>query len=190
MHLQLLLVLALAHSLRMKTGHASNQQLVQQPVGMSHHLPPRLKKLSRVDSEEELLHIRVAGAQTFVSPNVSNNTLQLLRAIDVAGVAGADYLLTAEGAVSGYIKDSDQVNMLEVKTSIKTLVNAAQAVGVGLILGTMYQEGPDAAGKTQQRWYNQQRVYSKSGAFVGWNAKQLLTPGEASSYTPGTGSNR
>ena len=118
--------------------------------------------------------MRVAGAQIAVTTDVAANRDALLRSIAAAKALGAQYMVTPEGALSGYVPD---VNMTAVNEALPIVLAAAKDAGVGLFLGTIFVEADGHK-------YDQQRVYDVDGSYLGFNAKQLLT---TDPHFPGTG---
>jgi len=126
--------------------------------------------------------LTIAGLQMLVTEDVQLNTGRILDGIDAAAEAGADFLLTPEGALSGYYADFRQEDVAE---ALHCVTSAARSRGVGLALGTCYKE--------PQGCYNQVRVYSPEGEYLGFHAKILrcddvLHPGtgEINEFAEGT----
>jgi predicted amidohydrolase len=131
--------------------------------------------------------LRVAGMQMVVSDDdVNANEASLAAAIDRAAAEGATFLLTPEGSLSGYRADFDRV---EVADAVDRLAGRAADLGLGLLLGTCYKEigtfgsfpfrlrsERPFAPSEQEVCYNQVRVYSPSGEYLGFHSKiQLVT---------------
>ncbi|MCL6430008.1 MAG: carbon-nitrogen hydrolase family protein [Anaerolineae bacterium] len=121
--------------------------------------------------------MRILGLQMLVSDNVAENQRSVLRGIQLAKESGADWLVTPEGALSGYRSTFDS---REVADAVEGVAAAARDAGVGLMLGTCYKT-PD---KSRERCYNQVRVYSPDGEYLGYHAKILRC---SSLQDPGTG---
>ncbi len=110
------------------------------------------------------MKLRVAGAQLAVKDDdVLGNVDSILRALGHASAEGADILLTPEGALSGYHNRFDKD---EVAQALQVVVHAAAAAGIGLALGTCYEEDDG------QR-YNEIRFYDKRGGLLGFHTKTL-----------------
>lgn len=108
--------------------------------------------------------LRVAGAQLAVhDDSVDRNVAAIVRAIAYAADERADILLTPEGALSGYHNRFDRQ---EVAEGLRTVTGAAAAAGVGLALGTCYEESDGLC-------YNQLRFYDKQGHYLGFHSKTL-----------------
>jgi predicted amidohydrolase len=127
------------------------------------------------------MKLRVAGAQIPVTTNIEENVSRIAEAIDQAAGGGAQILLTPEGSVSGYTHEFDAE---QVRQEVTNLVARASVQGMGLALGTCYQE-PDGL------VYNQLRLYAQDGAYLGFHAKILRTgtfdsppQGEIQAYSP------
>lgn len=110
--------------------------------------------------------LRVSGIQMPVTVDVMSNETRLLAAIDYAARDRADFLVTPEGALSGYYADFDGE---EVAESLERVVSAAVEANVGLALGTCFKERID----DKERCYNQVRVYTPEGDYLGFHAKVL-----------------
>ena len=109
------------------------------------------------------MQIRVAGAQMAVTNDVDANVATLLRAVDFAAAQDAAVLLTPEGSLSGYRHDFDRP---AVADALAAVTAAAAARGVGLALGTCWQEDDGLC-------YNQLRFYDPAGTHLGFHAKVL-----------------
>ena len=102
--------------------------------------------------------IRLGGAQIPVGTNIQANKKEILKALDWAKENEVNHLLTPEAALSGWTKlwvdqlDELQEALTEIEAHQKTL-------GVGLHLGTNFQEDEDY-GKINR---NEIRHYSKEG---------------------------
>jgi predicted amidohydrolase len=117
--------------------------------------------------------LRVAGAQIPVTRHVAGNVEVLLRAVEFAASQKADVLLTPEGSLSGYHPGFDEG---EVAAALETVTSRARDAGVGLALGTCYRE-------SDGKCYNQIRLYSPDGEFLGFHAKTLRCAGEVQDYS-------
>lgn len=118
--------------------------------------------------------LRVAGVQMPVTDDVRSNLGHIVDGLHRAAADGVDVLVTPEGALSGYRPTFDRA---EVAAALHELVEVVTAVGVGIALGTCFEE---ADGRT----YNELRFITANGEHVGTHAKILLCglPG-----TPPTG---
>lgn len=130
--------------------------------------------------------LRIAGAQTIVTNDVAANEQRLLRAIQQAVEDEADFLLTPEGSLSGYRAAFERVAVAEATERVAA---AAREAGVGLALGTCYKELEDDV----EHCYNQVRIYTPEGEYLGYHAKILRCSrldypgtGEMRSYVEGT----
>ena len=109
------------------------------------------------------MQMRVAGIQMAVSNQVEQNVATICAAIQRASAANADFLLTPEGALSGYTPDFDPVQVVAGLGEVTTL---AREKHVGLALGTCFTESDGLT-------YNQLRFYAPDGAFLGFHSKIL-----------------
>jgi predicted amidohydrolase len=107
--------------------------------------------------------MRVAGAQIAVTADINENVARIARAIDEAADAGADILLTPEGAVSAYhwVFDASAT-----AAGVEALRRHAVERAIGLALGTCFEDG-DAR-------YDEIRFYTRDGGLAGVHAKRLL----------------
>lgn len=110
--------------------------------------------------------LRVSGIQMPVTIDVLANETRLLAAIEYAARDRADFLITPEGALSGYYADFDGE---EVADALDRVVAAAAEAKVGLALGTCFKELVDG----EEHCYNQVRVYSPEGDYLGFHSKIL-----------------
>lgn len=109
--------------------------------------------------------LRIALAQMPVELCISENALQIHRAIDLAQSEAADILLTPEGSLSGYTREFGRA---ELRRALDGVLDAARSASLGLALGTCYEEADDGL------CYNELRFYSRNGDFLGFHSKQLL----------------
>src|SRR5574340_603442 len=121
--------------------------------------------------------LRISGLQMLVSQEVAENEARLLAGIERAAADKADFLLTPEGSLSGYYPGFDRE---QVAAAAERLRLAAQQAGVGLALGTCYKE---LVGE-REYCYNQVRIYTATGEYLGYHAKILRC---SSLDFPGTG---
>lgn len=121
-----------------------------------------------------------------VSNNIEANKKLIIDGIRRASDAGSSFLVTPEGSLSGYTSTFDQEN---VERALKEIVDEAASGKLGLLLGTCYKrkEGDKVF------CYNQVRVYSPEGSFLGAYSKILrCSPldhpgtGEMVEYAEGT----
>ena len=119
----------------------------------------------------------VAGIQMPVTNNVSENEELICTAIEKAAKDKADFLLTPEGSLSGYNAEFDRE---EVAAALERVTTFAKEKQVGLALGTCYKE----IHKGKERCYNQVRIYSPEGEYLGSHSKILRC---SSLQKPGTG---
>lgn len=105
----------------------------------------------------------VAGAQLPVTDDVARNVEGIERGVAYAERTGAEILLTPEGSLSGYGPDFDRVSVAD---GLAHVVARARQAGVGLALGTCFEE-PDG------ECYNQVRFYNREGRYLGFHSKQL-----------------
>lgn len=107
---------------------------------------------------------------------------------DIIQQSDTDWILTPEGALSGYfqppvinrITEQNWLDTLEVEPHLQNVIATKD---VGVLLGTGWME-PDGAP------YNQVRIYQGSRGYQGAYAKRLLTTthqggGERNAYIPG-----
>jgi predicted amidohydrolase len=99
-----------------------------------------------------------------VTTDVGRNVDQLVDEIAHTAAVGADLLLTPEGALSGYHAEFDRS---EVRAALDVVASAAAAHGVGLALGTCFEDDEGSVS-------NQLRFYEPDGTYVGRHTKILL----------------
>ena len=121
--------------------------------------------------------LRVAGLQMLVSQDVSENEVRISAGLLQAAQDEADWLLTPEGSLSGYTAHFDRS---EVESATARLAAQAKDLQVGLALGTCYKERETDG----EYCYNQVRLYSPQGDYLGFHAKILRC---SSLSHPGTG---
>ena len=132
---------------------------------------------SEVDSNTSMKTLTISGLQMPVTNDVARNEKRILEAIKKAAEAGADFLVTPEGSLSGYTPNFDRV---QVAGAVERLAAAAKEHKVGLLLGTCFKELTDG----KELCYDQVRVYTPQGEYLGYHAKILLC---SSLETPGSG---
>lgn len=112
-----------------------------------------------------------------VTHDVARNESKIVRGIEQASEQGSQFLLTPEGALSGYYAAFDRE---EVARATDRLAACACEAGIGLLLGTCYKEAEGSG----EHCYNQVRVYTPSGDYMGFHGKILRC---SSLSHPGTG---
>ena len=122
---------------------------------------------SKADSNTNMKTLTISGLQMPVTNDVARNEKRILEAIKKAAKAGADFLVTPEGSLSGYTPNFDR---LQVAGAVERLAAAAKEHKVGLLLGTCYKELTNG----KEQCYNQVRVYTPQGEYLGYHAKILL----------------
>ena len=133
----------------------------------------------RIESEQV---IRFGGAQIAVTHDVNTNIKTIKRAIDWAEENKVEYLLTPEGALSGYYDSvlTDDENWLKIQQGENELVAYAAEKKVGLCLGTFWRE-QERAGLINR---NQTRFYDWNGRF--WGAYNKIRCIEGDPVIPGS----
>jgi predicted amidohydrolase len=126
---------------------------------------------------EVTLPLLLAGLQMNVTKDIKKNRENIMAGIDQAAQAGASFLITPEGSLSGYTSDFDQN---ELTGALQEVVAEAANKKVGLMLGTCCRE----LKKGKQFCFNQVRVYAPEGHFLGAHSKILRC---SSLDLPGTG---
>ena len=121
---------------------------------------------SKADSNDSIKTLTISGLQMPVTNDVARNEKRILEAIKKASKAGADFLVTPEGSLSGYTPNFDR---LQVAGAVERLTAAAKEHKVGLLLGTCFKELTDG----KEQCYNQVRVYTPQGEYLGYHAKIL-----------------
>lgn len=127
--------------------------------------------------KEGTLSIVLAGLQMNVTQDIRNNQEQIITGIRKAAQEGASFLITPEGSLSGYTSNFKQSELIIAIEEIKAV---AKRMKVGLILGTCYKE----IIKGQELCFNQVRVYTPEGQFMGSYCKILRC---SNLDLPGTG---
>ncbi|HUX96230.1 MAG TPA: carbon-nitrogen hydrolase family protein [Bacteroidales bacterium] len=110
--------------------------------------------------------ILIAGLQMTVTADIEKNRTQIIEGISKASRDGAVFLVTPEGSLSGYTNMFDQE---EVERALKEVLDAAARNKLGLMLGTCFKENISGA----EYCYNQVRLYSPEGKFMGAYSKVL-----------------
>lgn len=111
--------------------------------------------------------LRLAGLQMNVTKNIIENKILILEGIRNAATNGANYLITPEGSLSGYHSD---FNQMELDNALEEILEEARNNNIGLFLGTCYFN------KINEKEYcfNQIRLYSPTGKYLGAHSKILL----------------
>jgi len=112
-----------------------------------------------------------------VTHDISKNKEQIITSIRKAANDGASFLVTPEGSLSGYYSN---FNQSEVSKALEEIQAVALEMKVGLMLGTCFKEQK----KGKEFCYNQVRVYTPEGSFLGAYSKILRG---SSIDIPGTG---
>ncbi len=114
--------------------------------------------------------LRFGGAQIPCSKSIEKNVETISKAIDWAYENSVDYLITPEGALSGYVIDFDKdLNLLT--SSLKKIEEYAKEKRIGLFLGTIWIEKE----KENSVKRNQIRYYNKDGLLSGLTNKIIIT---------------
>jgi predicted amidohydrolase len=121
--------------------------------------------------------ITISALQMNVTNDVKKNKEQILAGIKRATLEGASFLATPEGSLSGY---TSNFNQAEVAAALKEIESESLKSKVGLLLGTCFKE--NIGGK--EYCYNQVRIYSPGGIYIGEYSKILRC---SSLELPGTG---
>ena len=112
------------------------------------------------------IQIELAGLQMTVNTDIKSNALQIIEGIRQTARKGASFLVTPEGSLSGY---TSNFNQEELAVALEEIRTEAAKMKVGLMLGTCYKE----PGKGKEFCYNQVRVYTPEGSFLGAYSKIL-----------------
>lgn len=126
---------------------------------------------------EGSLSVVLAGLQMNVTNDVKSNQEQIIAGIRQAEREGASFLVTPEGSLSGY---TSNFNQGDVTTALNEIRAVAGKLKIGLMLGTCYKE----IRQGKEFCFNQVRVYSPEGHFMGAHSKILRC---SSIEMPGTG---
>lgn len=120
----------------------------------------------KAQSEKNKIPVKISGFQMDVTGDIAKNKEKILSGILRASKEGADFLVTPEGSLSGY---TSNFNQDELKPALEEILEEAKKMKTGLMLGTCYKE--IKSGK--EYCYNQVRVYSPEGSFLGAYSKIL-----------------
>jgi len=116
--------------------------------------------------KDETSVITLAGLQMNTTRNITINKEQIIKAIHEAAKAGADFLVTPEGSLSGY---TNEFNQHELSKALTEIISVAKKANIGLMLGTCYKDTVNE----KEFCYNQVRVYAPEGHFLGAYSKIL-----------------
>ncbi len=111
-------------------------------------------------------HLIISGLQMTVSNDINANMKLIGEGIMKAAGEGAEFLVTPEGSLSGYTSNFDQNKLADALEKVRA---KASEMKVGLMLGTCYKE----LVKGREFCYNQVRVYSPDGNYLGAYSKIL-----------------
>ena len=120
----------------------------------------------KANSNDSVKTLTISGLQMVVSSDVSANEKRILDGIKKAAEAGADFLVTPEGSLSGYTPNFDRIHLAQ---AVERVAAAAKEYKVGLLLGTCYKELTDG----NEQCYDEVRVYTPQGEYLGYHAKIL-----------------
>ena len=131
----------------------------------SEEIKNKLIKQLNWEDQKIRVPVRFAGAQIPICMDLPTNVATIKEAIDYAVDVEADYLVTPEAALSGYLREfcdtpEDQHHLMIAESQV---IEYASSKNIGLCLGTLWMESEDAG----QLKRNQMRYYDKSGTFVG-----------------------
>jgi len=99
-----------------------------------------------------------------VTNDISKNKDRILAGVREAAAGKAIFLVTPEGSLSGYRSQFDQK---EVLTALKDILSLAKELKIGLLLGTCFKSDLGQC-------FNQVRIYSPEGEFIGAHSKILV----------------
>ena len=128
-------------------------------------------------NKEQTSVVVLTGLQMNVTNDINKNKEQILLGIRKAAQEKASFLVTPEGSLSGY---TSNFNQGEVSVALEEIKALAAELKVGLMLGTCFKE----LQKDREFCYNQVRVYTPEGNFLGAYSKILRC---SSIDIPGTG---
>lgn len=114
--------------------------------------------------------VRYGGAQLPVGLNVQRNKQEILKAIDWAKENEVTHLLTPECALSGWTKGWE-VNLKEIKESLKEIELHAAKCKVALHVGTNFREPGEYFGDINR---NELRHYNSEGNLMGVTYKTFV----------------
>ena len=107
--------------------------------------------------------IKVAGLQMDVSNDIVQNKNRILSGMKEAAAGKAIFLVTPEGSLSGY---HCKFNQKELLKALQEIISYAKELRLGLLLGTCFKDDRELC-------YNQIRVYTPEGVFLGAHSKIL-----------------
>jgi predicted amidohydrolase len=110
--------------------------------------------------------VKITGLQMNTSDDISVNLKQIVEGIRKAAGESADFLVTPEGSLSGYTSNFDQK---ELSSALESVTAEAARMKVGLMLGTCFKK----VVRDKEFCYNQVRVYSPDGQYLGEYSKIL-----------------
>ena len=116
--------------------------------------------------DENRSSVIISGLQMTVTNDIKANQNQIITGIRKAAGDGASFLVTPEGSLSGY---TSNFNQEELGNALNEILVVALRMKVGLMLGTCYKEKING----KEYCYNQVRVYSPEGRFIGEYSKIL-----------------
>ena len=128
-------------------------------------------------SEKNKIPVKISGFQMDVTNDIVKNKENILSGISRASKEEADFMVTPEGSLSGY---TSSFNQDELKLALEEILAEAKKMEIGLMLGTCYKELKSG----KEYCYNQVRVYSPEGSFLGAYSKILRC---SSLELPGSG---
>ena len=144
--------------------------------------PESLSTPTTMQAPRRKIKVRFGGAQINIAHNVTQNVATIKKAIEWAADNEVEYLVTPEGALSGYYtKFADTPEKVDLlQKGLEEVVGYAASKTVGLCLGTMWVE-KEPTGFLNR---DQIRYYSPTGRFEGaYNKIQLIG---ADNVVPGT----
>lgn len=130
--------------------------------------------LSMINEEKSMT---LAGLQMNITTDINSNLAQIINGLHKASQEGASFLVTPEGSLSGYTSKFDRV---ELNKALEEVRAEAIKMKIGLMLGTCFKELIQG----KEFCYNQVRVYTPDGNFLGAYSKILRC---SSIELPGSG---
>ena len=130
--------------------------------------------------------MRFAGAQIPVTRDLERNVETIKKSIDWAIKNKCDYLITPEGALTGYCPEWETWEgrtFKDIDNALSDVEKYAVNNGIGLVLGTLWKE-EERTGSLKR---NQQRYYDQTGSLIGTVCKQYVIAWDAvvpGHYTP------
>ena len=126
--------------------------------------------------------VRFGGAQIAITHEVKKNVETIKRAIDWAQENKVEYLVTPEGALSGYYPGfaDDEAKFNALIKGEKEVVEYAKSKDVGLCLGTLYiaEETVGKLKRAQIRYYNQNGIFEGSYNKIQCIGSDIVVPGK------------